>query len=280
MAEGIQVESFNAKYFCHHCSHAITPFHMAELICPDCSSGFIEEISKNYLDHDYFSSCDEDSDYEDGTPLSFLPDTMDSLIDRLIQDTVDTEAALVSAVPELGERSLTEPLSSPFFATTLMPSSNGVSYANTRLSSDDYFTTDDELDDLTSQLLDEVTLTGPPPLTKEEIKQLPIICVTDELHKEDIQCTICMEGFILREKAKKLPCSHLYHEKCIRPWLEKQATCPNCRSLIKLDSKDKRSKSCPRYRFSLRNGEDRRFSETSNLSDFLSASMNPFRFLN
>ncbi|GIX74160.1 RING-type E3 ubiquitin transferase [Caerostris extrusa] len=277
MAEGIQVESFNAKYYCHHCDHAITPFHMAELICPDCSSGFIEEISKNYLDHDY-SSSEEDSDDEDGTPISFLPITLDSLIDRLMQST-DEEAGLVSSVPELGERSLTEPLSSPILPSWMIPS-NGVSYDNTRLSSDDYFATDDELDDLTSQLLDEVTLTGPPPLTKEEIKQLPIICVTDELHKEDILCTICMEGFILREKAKKLPCSHLYHEKCIRPWLEKQATCPNCRSLIKVDSKDKRSKSCPRYRFSLRNGEDRQFSETSNLSDFLSASMNPFRFLN
>lgn len=34
------------------------------------------------------------------------------------------------------------------------------------------------------------------------------------------QCAICMEDFGLNEKAKKLPCKHLFHEPCITEWLK------------------------------------------------------------
>ncbi|GFT51876.1 e3 ubiquitin-protein ligase RNF126, partial [Trichonephila clavipes] len=66
----------------------------------------------------------------------------------------------------------------------------------------------------------------------DQIKAIPTVVINSEFLEKDIQCAVCLEKFNLQEKAKQLPCSHLYHEKCIIPWLERQATCPNCRSQV------------------------------------------------
>lgn len=33
----------------------------------------------------------------------------------------------------------------------------------------------------------------------------------------------------MKENVRQLPCLHIYHEPCIRPWLELHGTCPICR---------------------------------------------------
>ena len=40
---------------------------------------------------------------------------------------------------------------------------------------------------------------------------------------------MCWEDFVLSEEVRKLNCDHIYHEKCIVPWLELHGTCPVCR---------------------------------------------------
>lgn len=40
---------------------------------------------------------------------------------------------------------------------------------------------------------------------------------------------MCWEDFILNENVRQLSCQHVYHEICIRPWLELHGTCPICR---------------------------------------------------
>ena len=37
---------------------------------------------------------------------------------------------------------------------------------------------------------------------------------------KNIQCAVCMDDFKLNEKAKQMPCKHLFHEPCIVPWLK------------------------------------------------------------
>uniref|UniRef100_A0A914C4Y9 RING-type domain-containing protein n=1 Tax=Acrobeloides nanus TaxID=290746 RepID=A0A914C4Y9_9BILA len=51
------------------------------------------------------------------------------------------------------------------------------------------------------------------------------------------QCPICLGLFEdeLEAILLKLPCKHLFHKKCIIPWLEKAATCPYCRSDLPTD---------------------------------------------
>eukprot|EP01018_Ginkgo_biloba_P014401 Gb_05778 [translate_table: standard] len=51
----------------------------------------------------------------------------------------------------------------------------------------------------------------------------------EELGISDATCIICREEMIA---AKKLPCGHLFHVHCLRSWLERQQTCPTCRSPV------------------------------------------------
>ena len=52
---------------------------------------------------------------------------------------------------------------------------------------------------------------------------------------EAIRCAICLENIStdpakLEKNVKVLWCAHVYHKKCINDWLEKNDTCPTCRS--------------------------------------------------
>ncbi|KAL3701953.1 hypothetical protein R1sor_019975 [Riccia sorocarpa] len=51
----------------------------------------------------------------------------------------------------------------------------------------------------------------------------------EELGRSDATCIICREEM---STAKKLPCGHLFHIHCLRSWLERQQTCPTCRSSV------------------------------------------------
>ena len=42
-------------------------------------------------------------------------------------------------------------------------------------------------------------------------------------------CHICITDFEMKENGMFLPCGHIYHPKCIEPWLKEHNTCPVCR---------------------------------------------------
>eukprot|EP00051_Salpingoeca_urceolata_P022041 m.352788 g.352788 ORF g.352788 m.352788 type:complete len:619 (+) comp19903_c22_seq7:157-2013(+) len=51
----------------------------------------------------------------------------------------------------------------------------------------------------------------------------------EELAAADNTCIICREEML---RAKKLPCGHMFHIRCLRSWLERQRTCPTCRANV------------------------------------------------
>ena len=59
---------------------------------------------------------------------------------------------------------------------------------------------------------------------------------TSRLDSEKRKCVICMEEYIQGDNAIYLPCFHLYHEDCIREWLQNHDTCPVCK--LKLTSQN------------------------------------------
>ncbi|UJR08649.1 hypothetical protein I4U23_012908 [Adineta vaga] len=63
-----------------------------------------------------------------------------------------------------------------------------------------------------------------PLLTKYDLEQKYL--KQNYVSSLDEVCSICWEKF---EKARCLPCGHLFHQNCLRSWLEQDTTCPICR---------------------------------------------------
>lgn len=47
-------------------------------------------------------------------------------------------------------------------------------------------------------------------------------------------CAICLESFNQFEQIRELQCvgKHVFHQKCIASWLDRNPTCPMCRTRI------------------------------------------------
>ena len=68
--------------------------------------------------------------------------------------------------------------------------------------------------------------------------------VDSEFAKKEVQCSICLDEFKEGDKCIRLPCEgepHIFHsgsDSCsgIRPWLERNNTCPMCRHEFPTDT--------------------------------------------
>ncbi|XP_011184093.1 E3 ubiquitin-protein ligase Iruka [Zeugodacus cucurbitae] len=88
------------------------------------------------------------------------------------------------------------------------------------------------IDTIVTQLLNQMETSGPPPLPKEKIDEIPKVHVTSDDVNRKTQCSVCWEDFRLNEIVRRLPCLHIYHENCIVPWLDLHGTCPICRKSL------------------------------------------------
>ncbi|CAF1442008.1 unnamed protein product [Adineta ricciae] len=77
---------------------------------------------------------------------------------------------------------------------------------------------------------------GPAPASENRINTIPTVKVTAEQARDSLQCAICMDDFNENDEAKRLPCSHHFHEACISRWLRMHGTCPTCRVTLDGDN--------------------------------------------
>ncbi|KAI9310950.1 hypothetical protein BX666DRAFT_1868669 [Dichotomocladium elegans] len=91
---------------------------------------------------------------------------------------------------------------------------------------DDYVFTEDALDNIITRLLDQGSGTGPPPAPDSVIDALPRRALTNQEIHQRIDCAICKDEFARSELEVELPCAHLFHPDCIKPWLKMNGTCP------------------------------------------------------
>lgn len=133
------------------------------------------------------------------------------------------------------------------------------------------------LDTIVTQLLNQIETSGPPPLAKDKIEEIPKVEITGEEVDRKLQCSVCWEDFKLNELVRKLACSHVYHEECIVPWLNLHGTCPICRKSLNgeeeedddvhMDTMDERptaSTNCPIHQQRHRHGDGLAAAGTSN----------------
>ena len=52
----------------------------------------------------------------------------------------------------------------------------------------------------------------------------------DKLSPEKRRCTICLENFKNFDKIINLTCLHMFHDECIRKWLNENNYCPICKT--------------------------------------------------
>lgn len=73
------------------------------------------------------------------------------------------------------------------------------------------------LDTVITQMLNQMENSGPPPLAKEKIHEIPRIEISDEQVDQKMQCSVCWDDFQRMETVRKLPCTvNIACNQCIR----------------------------------------------------------------
>ncbi|CAH1112069.1 unnamed protein product [Psylliodes chrysocephalus] len=249
MAEAAVEDRPSQKFYCHMCNVQFQNAS-ANFTCPHCSDGFIEELQEapentEFENYDMIDVEDwEDAEVMDSLMSSLPLNLMDERRTRTRSEGNRPGRRYANRARIVRPRTLTRIASSnlrqhvPFenlmqdFIVNLGVGVNWGTAANLQLflgNPGDYAWGREGLDAIVTQLLNQMDSTGPPPVSKEVIDALAIVEVTEEQVSAKLQCSVCWEDFQLRENVRQLPCLHIYHEPCIRPWLELHGTCPICR---------------------------------------------------
>ena len=65
----------------------------------------------------------------------------------------------------------------------------------------------------------------------------------------DKECYICLQTFKKNKKIRRLPCMHMFCETCLKPWLQKNSTCPICKFELKINNGDNEEDEDENYDF-------------------------------
>jgi len=269
MAEASVETSASPRFFCHRCNDEIGRV-LPGFKCPRCNSGFIEELELQPQN----SFSDESSDGDDVEMVTSIGELLgQNLFSSLRESTSgpDSGNGTSPAPTDSGGNStsrrrrqagtFTFPVRSTRRRTNsdrqMPPLENIIQEFIINLSGfdwdpavmqaqgspmlmygnpGDYAFGRAGLDAIITQLLNQMDGTGPPPMAKDKIAEIPTITIEQNQIDENMQCSVCWEDFKLAEPVRKLVCEHLYHTQCIVPWLQLHGTCPICRKALADDS--------------------------------------------
>lgn len=249
MAEAAVEERVPLRFFCHVCNvkfESTSPTYT----CPHCADGFVEQLEANGDNADvdsYMSDSDDDSYHTvhvGGIDVLSLPNeerhmgrfrhASDPNRRRRYDVHHRTRPRPLArlATSNLRQQAPTFENLIQEFIVNLGVGVNMGGNGNMQLflgNPGDYAWGREGLDAIVTQLLNQMDTTGPPPLAKDVIDAIPMVEVSTEQVDAKLQCSVCWEDFQLNEKVRQLACQHVYHDPCIRPWLELHGTCPICR---------------------------------------------------
>ncbi|KAL2265319.1 hypothetical protein VTJ83DRAFT_6419 [Remersonia thermophila] len=101
--------------------------------------------------------------------------------------------------------------------------------------------TQEAFERILTQLREQSPQGGAPPASQKALDRLRAReVVLDEATLKtarfhDPRCVVCVEDMAVGDRAVVLPCEHLFHGDCVRPWLELHGTCPVCRKSVEVD---------------------------------------------
>lgn len=82
---------------------------------------------------------------------------------------------------------------------------------------------DDDDPNLFTALSNSITTSPSPPIKTEDVK-------IRKKKAEKAECCICLSSLGKKKKVRVLDCGHVYHAKCIDPWLSNGKSCALCRN--------------------------------------------------
>jgi hypothetical protein len=76
------------------------------------------------------------------------------------------------------------------------------------------------------KLISKNSQSAPPPAPEQVIESLKKRPLTDQEISTEADCAVCKDQFEIHEIVIELPCEHIFHGDCIKPWLQLNSTCP------------------------------------------------------
>jgi len=93
----------------------------------------------------------------------------------------------------------------------------------------DYAVTNEGLDRIITQLMEQTNGDKPVPAPDDMIARLPRFRVAANSPMLQQDCAVCKDEFEVSQETIELPCEHVFHNECILPWIKQSGTCPVCR---------------------------------------------------
>nr|CAG8599847.1 13433_t:CDS:10 [Entrophospora candida]CAG8608444.1 12765_t:CDS:10 [Entrophospora candida] len=247
------------QYYCYSCRRVIEPLMAPYPTCPRCNREFVEEIEddndpREFAEHN-LSGHDTDDELDDPfTPGNHQNGPFDAM--QIIQNVissflqtgsggpfrVQTESSvqenqnqprqnIIFAMGNAGDDrpSPQFPSLAQIFQRALDDIGNNPNLNAHNISGDprDYAWGSSAWDNIITQLMElQSGRQAPPPATEEVIEALPKTKISKKQVEEQLSCPVCKDEFNIEEEAISLPCSHAFHEDCIKPWLKMNGTCP------------------------------------------------------
>jgi E3 ubiquitin-protein ligase RNF115/126 len=223
------------RYYCHQCDRdvSIAPpaSRDADVFCPLCGGGFVEELPP--LDNPSLSASG-------GSFLFASPPSFDL---RQPSDLSTVFGPPSSASPRFDPSNFLHDHFGGLLSSgaTIQIVIEGGGGGAPGLNLADYFMGPGGLEQLIQQLAEnDPNRYGTPPAAKSAVAALPDVIVSADIMQVDggAQCAVCMDDFLLGASAKQLPCKHVFHKDCIMPWLDLHSSCPVCRFELPTDDTD------------------------------------------
>ncbi|KGN50563.1 probable E3 ubiquitin-protein ligase RHC2A [Cucumis sativus] len=231
-----------SSYWCHRCSHFVRVSNQDSVVCPDCNSGFVEQI-----EHPSRLVNVE------AAPRRRFPAAAMYMIGNRSNSGQNLGSGLRRSRRNGGDRSPFNPV------IVLRGPSDGSEAGESRrfeLYYDDgggsglrplppsmsEFLLGSGFDRLLEQL-SQIEMNGigrfeNPPASKAAIESMPTIQICENYLATESHCAVCKEAFELGTEAREMPCKHIYHCDCILPWLSIRNSCPVCRHELPSDNQN------------------------------------------
>lgn len=95
----------------------------------------------------------------------------------------------------------------------------------------DYATSENGFQDILEQLMQAAGPQGPLPASDIVIEGLPKLKFDEKTLAQSVykDCPVCKDDFMVGDEVMRIPCAHIFHPDCLKPWLQVNGSCPVCR---------------------------------------------------